>query len=559
MAIVPKGSKEIQVLQRVFKRTQRLYTQHRFFYLWDDAEVEGRTERIQQFCELFSKVVEAELLDFRSLSRGNLFLGILDLKDLFEKIPLPSVDSFPIIFSAAESIDSDYLEGIRQALKTQLGPNSRATLLIPISADKEFASIKSLAKGTIRQAYAYDIACLCKSDLETIVRNDEPRGALRHHVLSQTDLGTIPVYKPSGSTPRDMFFGREPELKEICHHVKSTDYVLIGGRRIGKTSTLKQLERARLPEAGFHAFYHECSFTPTQEDLVQAVTTDKSWFPDPPPEAPSSLAEVIYILPDDKPSVILLDEADKLIENDRTAGYPIFNTLRALSSADRCRFVLCGERALRAERTNPDSPLNNFGSEMLIGRLERHAVTELVSKPMSRLEITLDDESTIIQRIWRFTSGHPSVVQSLCQQLVRKLSQRRDRLLTLKDVEAVVSDSRFLRKDFLDIYWERATVLERLCSLVMAADQDVHTLTRAREVLIDRGIEVTLNQVDEALERLVDLRNILERTDEGYKFAVTAFPEVIAKTARLDDLIALNCETYRLHGDVVPESHRGAK
>ena len=69
------------------------------------------------------------------------------------------------------------------------------------------------------------------------------------------------------------------------------------------------------------------------------------------------------------------------------------------------------------------------------------------------------------------------------------------------------------------------------------------------EALIIRGTEVTLNQVDDALERLVDLRNILQRTAEGYEFAVTAFPEVMAKTARLEDLIALNCETYQRHGD----------
>lgn len=558
MQIVPSGSQELPGLQRQFKRTQQLYTQHRFFSLWDDMDVEDRKQRIQQFCELLSDIIEVDLVSFEVLPQSNLLLGILDLRGVFEGIPLPPVDTFPIMFSAAESVDPDYLDKIRQALSTQLGPNSRTALLIPISEDQEFASIRNLARGAIRQAYAYDIACLCKSDLETIVRSDKPRGALRHCVLSQTDLGTIPVYKPSGSTPRSMFFGREPELKEIGNHIKSTDYVLIGGRRIGKTSILKQLERARLPEADLHAFYHECSFTPTERELIQAVTTDRSWFPEPPPKTPSSLAEVIYTLPDDRLSVILLDEADKLIESDQGAGYPVFNTLRALSNADRCRFVLCGERALRAERTNPDSPLYNFGSEMLIGRLERHAVIELVTKPMSRLEITLDDESAMVRRIWDFTSGHPSVVQSLCQQLLRHLGQRGDRLLSLADVEAVVTDPRFLRKDFLDVYWERATVLERLCSLVMAANQDARTLTGVREVLTGLGVEATLNQVDDALERLVDLRNILKRTAEGYEFAVTAFPEVIAKTARLDDLIALSCESHRLHGDVEPRSKRGS-
>ena len=161
------------------------------------------------------------------------------------------------------------------------------------------------------------------------------------------------------------------------------------------------------------------------------------------------------------------------------------------------------------------------------------------------------------QHIWDFTSGHPNVVQRLCQQLVIRLNQRQDRRLTLDDVEAVVADFDFLRKDFLNIYWERSTALERLCSLVMAADEKVRTLTAVHEALDKHSVQPTLNEVDDALERLVDLRNILKRTAEGYDFVVTAFPQVIAKTARLDDLIALNSETYQRYGDIEPRSKRG--
>jgi formylglycine-generating enzyme required for sulfatase activity/Cdc6-like AAA superfamily ATPase len=544
---------------RIGFRCVRTPIQTRFFALREDpsARAEDRRLRIHQFCEHFSKIVGAPLFDFQALLGNELFLGVLDLGSLFPDLPSVSADRFPILFVDNLRLYSENSNLVRQTLLARLGPTNKKVIFVFISDDHTLIEEMGLASERMKRAYAYDVICLSLGDLQQITASSEPRNSLRQSILSQMDLSGK-LYKPSGPTPSNMFFGREGELKEICHHIKFTDYVLIGGRRIGKSSVLKQLERAHLTEAGFHAFYHECSFTPTQEELVQAVTTDRSWFPEPPVDTPSSLAEVIYILPDDKPSVILLDEADKLIESDQSAGYPIFNTLRALSSADRCRFVLCGERALRAERSNPDSPLNNFGSEMLIGRLERHAVIELVTKPMSRLGITLADESAIVQYIWEFTSGHPSVVQSLCEQLLKHLGQRGDHFLNLEDVETIVTDSRFLRKDFLDVYWERATVLERLCSLVMAADPDAHTLTRVREVLTSHGVEATLNQVDGALERLVDLRNILERTAKGYEFAVTAFPEVIAKTARLGDLIALNCETYRLYGDVQPSSKRGA-
>jgi hypothetical protein len=285
---------------------------------------------------------------------------------------------------------------------------------------------------------------------------------------------------------------------------------------------------------------------------------DKLWFPKTPASLPTSFAQIVRNLPHDRLLIILLDEVDKLIKPDRAAGYPFFKTLRALANTGRCRFVLSGERSLRAELGNPNSPLYNFANEMLIGHLEFSAVEELVSRPMQQLEIELIDAEKMIRHIWGFTSGHPNVVQRLCQRLIVRLNRRGDRRLTLDDVEAVVANPHFLRRDFLSVYWERATALERLCSLVMAANDNACDLTAMHRALTGLDLEVTLNQVDNALERLVDLRNILRRTVEGYEFAVSAFPEVIAKTARLDDLIALNCETYRLHGDVEPQSKRGA-
>jgi len=467
------------------------------------------------------------------------------------RIPHPT----PLIALRGHKLLESDLDDLRYTLAHGLSHLARTVLFL---SDEEQAQEALPLLEKFRQTYSYDLILLSRQDIMRILTATESPRRFRQLVLSQTSLTAISPFIITGPTPDTIFFGREKELREIIEQVAMTNYALIGGRRIGKTSILKRLERVRLPAAGFRPLYHDCSFTPTQAELVQAVLADKTWFPEPLTSPPASFASIIQALPDDKPLVILLDEADKLISPDQAAGYPLFNALRALANTDRCRFVLSGEQALRTELTNPNSPLYNFANEMLIGRLDFRAVEELVTQPMKQLEIELAGETEMVQRIWDFTSGHPNVVQRFCQRLIVSLNERGDRRLALDDVEAVVADPDFLRKDFLNIYWERATALERLCSLVMAADDSARTLIAVHEALISRDIEVTLNQVDDALERLVDLRNILQRTAEGYDFAVTAFPEVIAKTARLEDLIALNRETYQQHGDVEPRSKRGA-
>jgi hypothetical protein len=102
-----------------------------------------------------------------------------------------------------------------------------------------------------------------------------------------------------------MFFGREKELREITEHAAVANYILLGGRRVGKTSIMKRLERMRLPAAGFQPLYHDCSFTPSQAELVQALAGDKTWFLEPLMRAPGSFSEILQALPVGKPLIIL--------------------------------------------------------------------------------------------------------------------------------------------------------------------------------------------------------------------------------------------------------------
>jgi len=511
------------------------------------------------FSQDFGSLLGLSRLPHDAPYRPDVYPALFDATSLFSRAR--SLAYLPFLFIRASTFLQTPVDELRQYLHQVVGPAHRRFVFIYWTepGTPEQAASSQTVVNKLQQVWAYDCVLLGREELQKIVFSADPKAVFRKLVLSQVDLTNITPFITGGPilTEHGVFFGREKELREITEHVATASYAVIGGRRIGKTSILKRLEGVRLPAAGFRSLYHDCSFTPTQAELVQAVVTDKTWFPESCATPPTSLFSIVQALLDDKPLVILLDEADKLIAPDRAAGYPLLNALRALANTARCRFVLSGERALRAELTNPNSPLYNFAKEMLIGRLDFRAVEELVTRPMKQLEIELANEAAIVQHIWDFTSGHPNVVQRLCQRLIALLNQRGDRRLTLGDIEAVVSDPDFLRKDFLNIYWERATALERLCSLMMAADDSVRTLTAVHEALSKRSVSATLNEVDDALERLVDLRNILQCTAEGYEFAVAAFPEVIAKTARLDDLMALNRETYQRYGDVEPRSKRG--
>jgi hypothetical protein len=243
--------------------------------------------------------------------------------------------------------------------------------------------------------------------------------------------------------------------------------------------------------------------------------------------------------------VLLLDEVGKLIPADRANQWRLFGKLRALASSGCVQTVLSGERTLKETIRDHSSPFYNFAHEMAIGPLDSRAAKELVVRPMKQLEIELVEEGEIARQVYRFTSGHPNIIQRLCRRLVERVDEQQHRRISLSDVYEVIYEPSFQRDDFLTIYWEAATSLERIISLLMTEDEVVRTLRDVRQALSERcGLSPKAREIDDALQRLVDLRSLLRRTSKGYEFAVEAFPRVVAGTVTLDDMLDILAEEY---------------
>ena len=503
-----------------------------------------RGELIENFCNLLGFATpndESDQCVYRDLYAYRLDTGLT-----FQDIRLPAV--FPFVFLQRTELLEGDLDDIRHLLSERF--HRHFALLVLFSNKLGLERARRMLDEKLRKVYAYDVVALGRGDLQQIIVKKDPQRALRQLVLRNVDLIAVSPFVTSGPVPDNMFFGREQELRQIAENVGTTSYALVGGRRVGKTSILQRLDRVRLPAAGYSTLYFDCQPYPTSKEFLRAAY--RRWMDErlPGDSTPPPFTEIVNYFAGDEPLAILLDEIDRLAMNDAAEGSPLFSTFRALSQSGQCHFVICGERALRSKLRDADSPLFNFCNEMLIGRLDYRAVGELVTKPFKQLEIELVNEQELVQRIYDFSSGHPNVVQRLCQRLVEQLNERQTRQLTVKDVDIVVSDPKFQR-DSRNIFWERATVLEKLISLVMVEDQSCRSVDGVREALARHGVQANFRQVDGALERLVELRSILRRTVEGYEFAVTAFPRILSRTTTIHNAIEYQKEVFEEIGDEV--------
>lgn len=486
---------------------------------------------------------------------------ILDLSpvlgDLIPANPkMTFASKVPVLFTTASRLQDKWFSDLVRQIVHALGAVDVSLIFVfPFIEQAGLEERRVKLKSDLRSAGQH-LVLFGREDVGDILASPSPQRQLRTFVLSQIDLTYVSPYFTAGLVSHQVFFGREREMREILDHIVQVSHAVIGSRRIGKTSILRRLSDIHLPGAGFQTLYLDCSPIASYPDLMREKL--RNWYPPNPDSMPDTFGDLLLAPPAGRPLIILLDEVDKLLHDDRLAApaqsWPLCSKFRSFSNNGYGTFVLAGERTLREALKDSTSPLFNFVKVVRLGQLDYHAVEELVVKPMKQLEIVLTDEGAITRRIWDVTSGHPAVVQRLCDRLVTRLSQHALRRLTPADVDDVVADPDFIRSDFLATYLSQATLLEHLVVLLMAKDASLTTGDAIHQTLHSDGLTVTLNQVVSAAERLVDLRNILRRTEDGYVFAVPAFQRIIPSHKQLPLWIRLRREMFLWAGDILPEN-----
>jgi len=401
---------------------------------------------------------------------------IWNTKELFYDIPI--LNPLPIIISEEKRLTDSDIEKIEDRLMKLSNPKGRIAMVYLACDLDVFESIRSKFVA-FRGAQAYDVIMLHPNTALEIVRASEPRKALRQFILSRVNITTTSPYTTRGPTPEEFFFGREHEMREITSHINNKSYAVIGGRRIGKTSILNRLHKTRFPSSGIMSVFYDCSLIQSYDAFMDAQV--QNWQPIRKDNSQIKFRDLFNKIPKEKPFVLLLDEADKLIPIDKNNDWKLFSILRYLSNSKQMQIVLSGERTLRDAIKDPKSPLFNFPNELLLGPLDYESVKILVTRPMQTLEIKLEGIEDIVNRIWEFTSGHPNVVQGLCTRLVDKINQQTDRKITVENVDEIIRNTDFLQKDYLETYWVTASNLEKIITLLLADDQTKNTLSEIRK------------------------------------------------------------------------------
>jgi len=351
-----------------------------------------------------------------------------------------------------------------------------------------------------------------------------------HLLATQLKVTHISPYQTRGGiTKETAFFGREKILAHIVNRTPA-NYLIIGGRQLGKSSLLKQIMRCYQTHPKIHCYYLVLRDHRLQESLLKSLQLPK--------ETPlATVLEHLVALPNGHYRLLLIDEADRFIREEMARGYPLLNQFRSLSETGGCYFIFAGFWDLyQAAVLDYHSPIVNFGEHIIIAALETEACRQLATQPMALLGIHYHSD-TLVEHILTVTGQRANLIAIVCQELLTHLAPHQS-ILTQADVtqalarpavaEALAGWSQ-LTPD------KQAACLDRII-VYATVEQDKFDLNKLIQLFEQYNYHYTPEQLQQALMRL-ELAFIIKRTHGHYHYCVPAFQELLKTQGAIKALL----------------------
>jgi hypothetical protein len=356
-------------------------------------------------------------------------------------------------------------------------------------------------------------------------------------------ISYLSPYETRAPVTGSRFFGREHEIGRVLAN-PDTNHAILGIRRIGKTSLLREIERLLIErEADARVVYLECSDLLSTDDYIREVVRKLN-----PRELPRlEMQKYVFFFPNFlermskqlKAKVIfLLDEVDNLVIMQR-GDWELFRMLRASSNKGACQYIIAGFREAMQEQYMLDSPFYNFAQEIRLSEFTRQQAHQLIVTPMENLRVRFRNEEQVVGRIYEETAGHPNLIQYYCLILLRRLDQTGQREIGPESLIDVYSDEGFTSHLLTSFMQNTENREKALIYALLMGEPDAGSKGFSHEdmdtVLQNGGITLPQKSLDEACSVLT-LAGVIHRKDKAFYFTSPVFTKVLQQTYDLNYL-----------------------
>jgi hypothetical protein len=402
--------------------------------------------------------------------------------------------------------------------------------------------------GTALQKHATDplhnLVIIDANAHEKIIQSRRPSGELLDLISAQIPISNLAPYEISSPVTGSRFFGREYEISKIRSN-PDTNFLILGIRRIGKTSLLQEIKRIFEEDRNFpFVEYIDCSELQSTYDYVQKVVRDLN-----PKELPRlHLQEYAFFFPHflermkqkyGGKIIFLLDELDNLLVKQR-GDWELISMLRASANKGICQYVMAGYSEALKELYLLDNPLFKSVHPIRLNEFTRQQAHKLIVTPMENLGVNFKNTNEVVGRIYEETAGHPNLIQYYCMILMKKLDQTGTREISPDSLIDIYTDEGFKNHLLSSFMYntrnrEKAVVYATLRYSAGMAGQsfsqaDIDAALKKQDIIMLQ------NDIDNACNVLI-LAGIFHQKGKDYSFTSPVFSRMLTQSYDLQYLL----------------------
>jgi hypothetical protein len=445
----------------------------------------------------------------------------------------------PVIWVQTKDLSSVSSQHLMQSLGDVIRERNLSRQIVLVLVDGN-----SVPLFRYKTSLNYNLVLIGAEEQKRVVHSRRPSGEVLDMISAQVPISFLSPYETRAPVTGSRFFGREHEIARILAN-PDTNHAVLGIRRIGKTSLLREIERTlNERESGVHVVYLECSDLLSTDDYIREVVRKLN-----PKELPRlHLQKYIFFFPNflermhqisKSKMIFLLDEVDNLVIMQR-GDWELFRMLRASSNKGACQYIIAGFREAMREQYLIDSPFYNFAQEVRLNEFTRQQARHLIITPMENLRVRIHSEEEVVSRIFEETAGHPNLIQYYCLILLRRMDQTGQREIAPNSLIDVYSDEGFtshLLTSFMKNKENREKAM--IYAILLAAEEGGSKGFGHEEidrVLHKQGITLQQNAIDEACNVLT-LAGVIHRKGRDFHFTSPVFTKVLLQSYDLNYLL----------------------
>jgi hypothetical protein len=299
------------------------------------------------------------------------------------------------------------------------------------------------------------------------------------------------IYGPPITDPLQ-FIGRRDQLHQIYGYLTASKNVLVvGGRRIGKTSLLKVLSQPQFAVAnGFDVQKVTFAYVDFQEFPIQATSVDfwrfvfNKLMPQPEPGAWQAeletvltgrhveIADISRLLDEISRSglkvVLLLDEIEYFSRHP-ALDTNLFGTMNMLCSLGRINVIAACHREPASESIESDIDFFESLSVIRLPCFIHHEAEELVYRSLQKVNAGFEFEPAEFDLAFQLSGGYPFFFQMACSYLFDAYQSGQVLPERLKYVQTEIAKE---MAQHFRYFWEASTDQEQQILQLMAGEQN---------------------------------------------------------------------------------------